>query len=145
MFLGAGAREGPESWVRKVAGRARHSTQRALTDPAGYCALSTPRISLAVPKTVICACSQGPSDVGSAINGAVQGWVPGVGYTGWVYRVGTGRGIPVLPGPNPCLNQRFCAHPRHSRPLQGPPHTWGSPHSNTRPGAKYGEIPSYIY
>ena len=44
-------------------------------------------------KTVICAVRGGPVDVGSAINGAVAGWVPGGGYTGGYWEGGyTGWG-----------------------------------------------------
>ena len=50
---------------------------------------TTPRFSLDGLKTAICACPGGPAVVlvGGATRGVRQG-----GYTGWVYRVGTGEG-----------------------------------------------------
>ena len=64
--------------------------------------------------------------------GGAGGWVPG-GYTG----VGTAqRGRLVLPGPNQCQIPLSARPPRHSRSLQGPPHTW-APHAlNLAPGTK---------
>ena len=67
-------------------------------------------------KTVICACSQGPSDrrqvrVGRGVPGVgAVGWVLGGWYTGY-YPSPTlpGTGL-VLPGPNPCPDTRFCVH-----------------------------------
>ena len=62
------------------------------------CALLTPRISLAGPKLVICACPRVPGPVVqpcmSWSSGVLGGWVYRVGTTGWVYWVGTTSPLP---------------------------------------------------
>ena len=56
----------------------------------------TPRFSYDGPKTVICTCPAGTRTPPAATSrGAVRGMGTGE-YTGWVYRVGTGRG--TIPG-----------------------------------------------
>ena len=77
--------------------------------------------------------------------------VRGGEYPGWVYRVGTRRGIPGGYYPAHYIGiaraqlmprTAVSAPARHSRPLLGLPHTWLPALSMALPGSNKGEIRS---
>ena len=107
--------------MRKVAGRARHSTLRA---PDVHCAFPTPRISLVHLKTVICACPRCP-ETGLVVHTAR--WdrgIPGVGHWVGTGRVGipgrgtTQRGYIGIARAQPVINQALSASAKALQALQ---------------------------
>ena len=105
--------------------------------PGILSALSTPRISLDGSQTTICACPRAPQAVVQPCMVEVEpsvgypGWCGG-GYTGWVlYRVLTQACSDTRLLEPYIVRQGPVRTPRHSRPLQGPPHTAPHPSSDT--------------
>ena len=99
------------------------------------CALSTPRISLVVPKSAVSVHVLGMTVVrgrtGTAV-GAVPGWV-GEGVVPTQYPPSLLlRATLVLPGPTQLPEGVICVHPGTPGPGPGPSAHPGSSHSDTR-------------